>query len=78
MDTIGPITPVAFDVCSRKAVPIHDYYSLYSNVICVAGKDEIAELDLNCCSLLLDVCGEEVTHYLCFGSDLSHPPLIYQ
>jgi hypothetical protein len=42
IDTIGPITPTAFDG-SRYAVPIHDDYSLYSDIISVAGKDEIAE-----------------------------------
>jgi hypothetical protein len=42
MNTIGPISPTAFDG-PPYAVPIHDAYSLYSNVMCVAGEDEIAE-----------------------------------
>jgi hypothetical protein len=47
MDTIGPITPTAVDG-SRYAVPIDDVHCSYSDVICVAGKDEIAECIIEC------------------------------
>lgn len=42
MDTIGPIQQKGHDG-SRYAVPVHDDFSSYSEVICVAGKDEIAD-----------------------------------
>lgn len=41
MDTVGKMQQTGFDG-SRYAVPIHDEYSSYAAVICVAGKDQIA------------------------------------
>lgn len=42
MDTVGPIQQQGYDG-SRYAIPVHDDYSSYSDVICVRGKDQIAE-----------------------------------
>lgn len=42
MDTIGPIRQMGYDG-SRYAVPVHDEYSAYCAVLCVQGKDQIAD-----------------------------------